>query len=106
MTAQTDPFTAVAQRSIEATTTAVRAWTESLQSYAGALSADRPLPRAAEVHTAVDAWFDLAAQLLTEQRTLANAAVDAAVEATGTFAEQARKGAAAATYRPGGASTN
>jgi hypothetical protein len=96
MTSATIPaeqFTAIAQRSQEATTTAVRTWTETLQSYADSFSAENPLPRTDDVKHAVDAWFDLVNVLVTEQRALAKTLVDASA----ALGEQARAAATSVT---------
>ncbi|MCW2719193.1 hypothetical protein [Pseudonocardia sp.] len=97
MTAPTDQIAAIAQRSQDATTAAVRTWTESLQHYALSFSAENPLPAATEIHTVVDTWFDLAANLLTAQKALVATLIDAGTEATDTLGEQARTAAAAFT---------
>lgn len=100
MTTPTDQFTGIAQRSVDTTATAIRSWTESLQGYAGFISAENPMPRPAELHIAVNTWFNLAAALLTEQRAFVSTLIDASVEASGTFTEQARTVAAAVPFRP------
>jgi hypothetical protein len=90
MTAPTDQFVTIAQRGQEATTAAVRTWTESLKTYAQHYSAENPLPRPTEVHTVVDAWFDLTARLLDEQRAFVSTLVDTATEATNAMQNQTR----------------
>ena len=89
MTAPTDAFAAIARRSQDATTAAVRTWTETLNSYATSFSAENPLPKPAQIHTAVGTWFDLAGSLLTEQRALATTLVDAGTAAAETATERA-----------------
>ena len=108
MTAATDQFVTIAQRSQEAATAAVRAWADTLQNAARALptpsfspaafspaaftrpfTAETPLPPAADVHAAVDVWFDLVERLVAEQRSLTTTLVDAGV----ALGEQVRTGA-------------
>jgi hypothetical protein len=88
MTAPTDAFAAIAQRSQEATTAAVRTWTDTVNAYATSFSAENPLPKPADVHAAVDTWFDLAGSLLAEQRAFATTVLDAGTEAAGTITER------------------
>jgi hypothetical protein len=71
MTAPTDAFAAIAQRSQDATTAAVRTWTESVNAYA------------------IGTWFDLAGSLLAEQRAFATTLVDAGTTAAETVTERA-----------------
>jgi hypothetical protein len=94
MTAPTDAFAAIAQRSQEATTAAVQNWTETVTAYTTSFSAEHPLPKPADVHAAVGTWFDLATSLLTEQRAFATTMVDAGSDAT------ERASAAAAQFAP------
>lgn len=91
-TAATEQFVNIAQRSQEATTAAVRSWTETVHNFTESFSAENPLPRPADVQHAVDAWFDLANVLLAEQRSFARTLVDAGA----SFGEQARTATAAA----------
>ena len=88
MTAPTDAFAAIARRSQEATTAAVRTWTETVNDYATSFSAEDPMPKPAAVHAAVDTWFDLAGSLLSEQRAFATTVLDAGTEAAGTVTER------------------
>jgi hypothetical protein len=115
MTAATDQFVTIAQRSQEAATAAVRAWADTLQNAARVLptpsfdlaafspaaftrpfTAESPLPPAADVHAAVDVWFDLVERLVAEQRGLATTLVDAGV-ALGEQAKTATTEALSAT---------
>lgn len=90
MTTYTDELTAIAQRTQEATATAVRSWAGVATAYAEGATPTSPLPQPAQVHTAVDTWFDLAAALLAEQRKFAAGVIDAGTEAAGTATEQVR----------------
>ena len=90
MPAATEEFVASAQRTQEATAAALQAWTDTAKTYAQHLTAENPLPHPGDVHAAVDTWFDLAARLLAEQRTLTKAVINASTEAVGTVTEQAR----------------
>ena len=93
MTTYIDEFTGIAQRTQDATTTALRSWAGVATSYAQGFSPENPLPQPTAVHTVVDTWFDLAAALLAEQRTLAAGVIDAGTEAAGTATEQVRAAA-------------
>jgi hypothetical protein len=106
MTVRTDEIVAIAQRGQEATTDAVRSWTELAQGYAANVTTENPLPTPADVHAAIDTWFTLAGRLLTEQHALATAVIDAGTEAASTVAEQARAAAAAVPAQPFGPATS
>jgi class 3 adenylate cyclase len=68
-------FVENARRGQEAVTTAVHTWSDAVQNYAGTLyTGPFPLPNA---HAAVNAAFDLATQLLAQQREFANTLLDA-----------------------------
>jgi hypothetical protein len=89
MTAPTDQFVDIAKRSQEAVSTAVRSWAESVQSFAGNLSAGQhhlPNPQ-----TVVDTYFDFAEKVLANQRQLATEFVSASVKAGETVQEQVTK---------------
>jgi hypothetical protein len=100
MTASTHQLVAIAQRSQDATVATVRTWTRALSTYAETFSAENPLPRLSEIQAVVDAWFDLAGHLLTEQKALAGTLVDAGREATDALSEQARTVAAVVPFTP------
>jgi len=86
MTAPTDQFVDIAKRSQEAVTTAVRTWTDAVQSFA---NGDQPsLPDARQL---VDTYFDYAEKALAAQREVATQAVAAGVKAAEAFADQAGK---------------
>ncbi|MHA6794401.1 hypothetical protein ACVGVM_12970 [Pseudonocardia bannensis] len=96
MTAPTEQFVQITQRSQEAVTTAVRNWTDSLQACAGSITDVKPqLP---DVNSAVDTAFDLAAQLLTRQREYAKTLLAAGAQAAEAITEQAR--AATVPFQP------
>ena len=86
MTAPTDQFVDIAKRSQEAVTTAVRTWTDAVQSFA---NGEQPaLPDARQI---VDTYFDYAEKALAAQRDVVTQAVAAGVKATEAFADQATK---------------
>lgn len=89
MTTPQDQFVDFAQRSQEAVTTAVRTWTDTLNSVAGSLSGEHPtLPSA---HVWVDNVFDFAQQLLTNQRELTKTLLLAGAQAAENVTDQAAK---------------
>jgi hypothetical protein len=96
----TDEFTAIAQRTQDATSTAVRSWTETMKSYTEHVTAENPLPQPADVQAFVNTWFDLASQLVAEQRQFVKTVVEAGIEAAGAVTEQARAAAAAVPVAP------
>lgn len=89
MTAATDEFVQLTQRSQEAVTTAVRSWTETLQNYAGSVTVENPLPSTKDTVAVVDSWYELAARLLAEQRAVVTATVTRSHDAIGSVTEQA-----------------
>lgn len=89
MTAATDEFVQLSQRSQEAVTTAVRGWTETLQNYAGSITVEHPLPSTKDTLAVVDSWYELAAQLLAEQRAVVTATVTRSHDAVSSVTEQA-----------------
>ena len=68
MNAPTDEFVRIAEQSRKAVTAAVHAWGETLQNAAGSLAFPAPLPGRDQTLAVVDSWFDVAAQVLAEQR--------------------------------------
>jgi len=97
MTAPTEQFAEFAQRSQDAVTTAVRTWTQAVKAYSGAF-AGRPaeLP---DVQAAVNAAFDLAEQLLHDQRELVKAVLTAGAQAAEAFTEQTLRATQSLTAR-------
>jgi hypothetical protein len=89
MTAPSDQFVDIANRSQEAVTAAVRSWTDTVQSVAGKLtSGQSQLP---DLQNVVDQYFDLAEQVLANQRQFAQQWASATVKATESVAEQAQR---------------
>jgi hypothetical protein len=89
MTAPTDQFVDIAKRSQEAVTTAVRSWADTVQSFAGNLTAGQSqLP---DPQSAVDTYFDFVEKVLANQRQLASQFVSASVKAGETVQEQVSK---------------
>ena len=85
MTAPTDQLTDFTKRSQEAVTTAVRTWTDAVQS----LSGNQPaLP---DAHALVNTYFDFAEKALAAQREAAQQAVSAGVKAAEALKDQASK---------------
>jgi hypothetical protein len=66
----------IAYRSQDAVATALRTWSGAV----AALAAGQPLPSPADARAAVDAFFDVAEQLLAGQRALAVALLGAGAE--------------------------
>ena len=88
MTAPQDQFTDVARHGQEAITTALRMWTENLQSMiGGSTSAQSGLPSPQQV---VDNVFDFAEQLLASQREFATRVLAAGTEANDAATSKAR----------------
>jgi hypothetical protein len=85
MTAPTDQITDFAKRSQEAVTTAVRNWTDAVQSFTG------NQPTLPDAQTVVDTYFDFAEKALSFQRDAAKQAVAAGVKAAEAVKEQASK---------------
>lgn len=86
MTAPTDQFVDIAKRSQEAVTTAVRTWADSVQNFAGNLSAGQTqLP---DPQSVVDTYFDFVEKVLANQRQLASQFVSASVKAGEDVQEQ------------------
>jgi hypothetical protein len=95
MTAPTDQFVDIANRSQEAVTTAVRTWTDSVQSFASKLTAGQgQLP---DLQGAVEQYFDFAEKVLANQREFAQQWASAAAKASEAVTEQAQRATAAHT---------
>jgi cell division septum initiation protein DivIVA len=89
MTAPTDQFVDLANRSQEAVTTAVRTWTDSVQSLSSRLTAGQgQLPNLQGV---VDQYFDFAEKVLANQREFAQQWASAAVRVSEAVTEQAQR---------------
>ncbi len=89
MTAPTDQFVDIANRSQEAVTTAVRTWADTVQSFAGNLTAGQAqLP---DPQSVVDTYFDFAEKVLANQREFAQQWATAAAKASEAVTEQAQR---------------
>ena len=89
MTAPTDQFVEIANRSQEAVTTAVRTWADTVQSFASKVTAGQgQLPDLAGV---VDQYFDFAEKVLANQRELAQQWASATVKASEAVTEQTQR---------------
>lgn len=97
MSAPTDQFIEIANRTQEAVTTAVRTWADSVQTFTGSMTGSRPpLPNA---QGAVDRYFDFVEQLLESQRRIATTMLTASAQAAETVTEQSARTAETATQR-------
>jgi hypothetical protein len=85
MTAPTDQIADFTKRGQEAVTTAVRTWTDAVQSFSG------NQPTLPDANTLVDTYFDFAEKALSFQRDAAKQAVAAGVKAAEAVKEQASK---------------
>ena len=89
MTAPTDQFVDIANRSQEAVTSAVRTWADTVQSFAGRLtSGQSQLP---DLQGVVDQYFDFAEKVLANQREFAQQWASATVKASEAVTEQAQR---------------
>lgn len=96
MTASTDQFVDIAKRSQDAVADSLRTWTETVQGFAGQF-AGGTRPQLPDTTVAVDRVFDLAEQMLAQQRELAKTVVGASRNAVETMTEQAAKAAESVT---------
>lgn len=85
MTAPTDQIADFTKRSQDAVTTAVRTWTDAVQSFSG------NQPALPDTNTLVDTYFDFAEKALSMQRDAAKQAVAAGVKAAEAVKDQASK---------------
>jgi hypothetical protein len=89
MTAPTDQFADIANRSQEAVTTAVRTWADTVQSFASKVTAGQgQLP---DLTSVVDQYFDFAEKVLANQREFAQQWASATVKASEAVTEQAQR---------------
>jgi len=89
MTAPTDQFVDIANRGQEAVTTAVRTWTDTVQSFASKLtSGQSPVT---DLQGVVDQYFDFAEKILANQRELALQWASATAKASHVVTEQAQR---------------
>ncbi|GAA1202362.1 hypothetical protein [Pseudonocardia alaniniphila] len=97
MSAPTDQFIEIANRTQEAVTTAVRTWADTVQTFTGSVTGSRPsLPNA---QGAVDRYFDFAEQILESQRRIAKTVLTAGAQAAETMTEQAARTAETVAQR-------
>ena len=89
MTAPTDQFVDIANRSQEAVSTAVRTWTDTVQSFASKVTAGQgQLP---DLPSVVDQYFDFAEKVLANQREFVQQWATATVKASEAVTEQAQR---------------
>lgn len=96
MTASTDQFVDIAKRSQDAVTDSLRTWTETVQGFAGQFTAGAR-PQLPDTTVAVDRVFDVAEQVLAQQREFAKTVLGASRGAVETLTEQATKAAESVT---------
>jgi hypothetical protein len=97
MSAPTDQFIEITNRTQEAVTTAVRTWADTVQTFTGSVTGSRPsLPNA---QGAVDRYFDFAEQILESQRRIAKTVLTAGAQAAETVTEQAARTAETVAQR-------
>ena len=89
MTAPTDQFVDIANRGQEAVTTAVRTWTDTVQSFASKLTAGQS--PVTDLQGVVDQYFDFAEKVLANQREFANQWASATAKASEAVTEQAQR---------------
>jgi methyl-accepting chemotaxis protein len=101
MTAPTDQFVDIANRSQEAVTSAVRTWADTVQSFAGRLtSGQSQLP---DLQGVVDQYFDFAEKVLANQRQFAQQWASATSKATESVTEQAQRATQSVAHTANGA---
>jgi len=89
MTAPTDQFVDIANKSQEAVSTAVRTWTDTVQSFASKVTAGPgQLP---DLPSVVDTYFDFVEKVLANQRELAQQWASATLKATEAVSDQAQR---------------
>ena len=96
MTASTDQFVDLAKRSQDAATDSLRTWTETVQGFAGQFTGGAR-PQLPDTGAAVDRVFDVAEQVLAQQRELVKTVLGASRSAVDTMTEQAAKAAESVT---------
>ena len=89
MTAPTDQFVDIANRGQEAVTTAVRTWTDTVQTFASKLTAGQS--PVTDLQGVVDQYFDFAEKVLANQRELVSQWASATVKASEAVTEQAQR---------------
>lgn len=96
----TEQFETLSTRAQDTVATAARTWTDAVQSVTDAYLAAQPDPK-----TVVDRWFDVAQQILDEQRRFATSVLTASAATTETVVEQAKTAAAQTVDAVQGAAT-
>jgi predicted RecB family nuclease len=82
----TEQFAEITDRAQGAVTTAVRTWADSVQSVAAAFAGGTP--KLLDPHSAVERYFDLAQQVLDNQRRVALTVLTASAQAAELLTEQ------------------
>jgi hypothetical protein len=101
MTAPTDQFVDIANRSQEAVTTAVRSWADTMQGFASKLaSGQSQMP---DMQGVVEQYFDFAEKILSSQRELAQQWASATAKVSGAVTEQAQHATQSVAAHPNGA---
>jgi ElaB/YqjD/DUF883 family membrane-anchored ribosome-binding protein len=89
MTAPTDQFVDIANRSQEAVTSAVQTWADTVQSFASKVTtAPGQLP---DLPSVVETYFDFVEKVLANQREFAQQWASAATKASEAVTEQAQR---------------
>jgi hypothetical protein len=89
MTAPTDQFVDIANRSQEAVTSAVQTWADTVQSFASKVTTTPgQLP---DLPSVVETYFDFVEKVLANQREFAQQWASAATKATEAVTEQAQR---------------
>jgi hypothetical protein len=89
MTAPTDQFADLANRSQEAVTTAVRTWADTVQSFASKVTSGQG--QLSDLPSVVDTYFDFVEKVLANQREFAQQWASATVKASEAVTEQAQR---------------
>src|SRR4051794_1713165 len=89
MTAPTDEFIEITNRSQEAVTTALRAWADTVQSFASNLTSGQS--QVADLQRVVEQYFDFAEKVLANQREFAQQWASATVKVSQAVTEQAQR---------------
>ena len=89
MTAPTDQFVDIANKSQEAVNTAVRTWTDTVQTFASKLTAGQS--PVTDLQGVVDQYFDFVEKVLANQREFANQWASATAKASEAVTEQAQR---------------
>jgi hypothetical protein len=97
MTAPTDQFVDIANRSQEAVTSAVQTWADTVQSFASKVTTTPgQLP---DLPSVVETYFDFVEKVLANQREFAQQWASATVKATEAVSEQVQRATQSVTAR-------